>query len=358
MTEPSPTSPDQPQALPVVKGKRLLTLTLVFLGLTGAGLYAVYTQLADPSLEFDGEIMSVRAVVMALVLLPVYFAADGVRLWFTLRALGQRVSLVDMTRLVFLNLFVSNITPMATGGGIAQVWFLSRHGVPVGTALTATTIRTVLAVLFIFGATPILLLTLPGAEKAAEQNSGLVETLIVCVALYAAFFLALLLKPHWLNLPLIRGLNALRRVHLISASRHHRWRLRLVRETRRFTDGFREYFRGSPIDIVGSWVSTAVFLLTLFSFPALICWALGYSLDYWLVVGRMVIITFIMYFSPTPGASGIAEGVFGHFFSGSLIASHLILVIVAWRALTIYLGMVVGLLVTQHELARKPGGYQ
>lgn len=356
MTEPNTTDPTTRQALPVFKGKRLLVLTFVFIGLSSAGLYAVYTQLADPSVEFEGDILSMPAAIMGLAILPVYFAADGLRLWFTLRALGHQVGLVDMARLAFLNIFVSNITPMATGGGFAQVWFLRRHGVPVGTAFTATTIRTVLAVLFIFCATPILLLTLPGAEEAAERNGAVVEALVVCVALYAAFFLVLLFKPHWLSLPLIRSLNGLRRVHLISASRHYRWRIRLVRETRRFTDGFRQYFQGSPVDILASWAMTAVFLLALFSFPAFICWALGYSLDYWLVVGRMVIITFIMYFSPTPGASGIAEGVFGHFFSGSLIASHLVLVIVVWRALTIYVGMAVGLIVTQHELARQPGG--
>jgi len=358
MTEPNTADPTTKQAVPVFKGKRLLVLTLVFIGLSSAGLFAVYTQLSDPSVEFEGEILSIPAVVMGLALLPVYFAADGLRLWFTLRALGHRVGLLDMARLVFLNIFVSNITPMATGGGFAQVWFLRRHGVPVGTAFTATTIRTVLAVLFIFGATPVLMFTLPGAEQAAEQNGFMVEALVICVTLYAGFFLVLLFKPHWLSLPLIRGLNGLRRAHLISASRHHRWLTRLVRETRRFTDGFRQYFRGSPVDILASWVMTAVFLLALFSFPAFICWALGYTLDYWLVVGRMVVITFVMYFSPTPGASGIAEGVFGHFFSGSLIASHLVLVIIIWRALTIYFGMAIGLIVTQHELARKTGDSQ
>ena len=60
--------------------------------------------------------------------------------------------------------------------------------------------------------------------------------------------------------------------------------------------------------------------------------------------------TFIMYFSPTPGASGISEGVFGSFFRDILSGNHLILVIVSWRLLTIYLGMIVGLVVLQREL--------
>ena len=67
-------------------------------------------------------------------------------------------------------------------------------------------------------------------------------------------------------------------------------------------------------------------------------------------VGLLVVTTFVMYFSPTPGASGISEGVFGSFFRDILSGNHLILVIVCWRLLTIYLGMIIGLVVLQKEL--------
>ncbi|PTY36164.1 hypothetical protein BGP77_02290 [Saccharospirillum sp. MSK14-1] len=329
--------------------RRLLLFTLLFIGLSLAGVYAVYSQVAERSLSWDGNLLSPSALAGYLVLLLIYFISDALRLWFTLRALGERVPLMAMGRLVFLNIFVSNVTPMATGGGFAQVWFLQRRGVAIGTAMTATTIRTVLAVLFIFGATPVLLMTLPGAEEAAQQSS-LVQTLIVCVVLYLGFFAVLLLRPSWLARPMLIGLKILRAFHLISASRQRRWRIRLVRELRRFAQGFSLYFSGRWRDILASWLFTALFLLSLFSFPAVLCWALGYDLSYWLVVGRMVITTFVMYFSPTPGASGIAEGVFGHFFSDVLTAGHLVLVTVGWRALTIYLGMLIGIFVTQREL--------
>lgn len=329
--------------------RRLFLFTLLFIALSLAGVYAVYRQVADQPLSWDDRLLAPKAIAAYLVLLVIYFAADGLRLWFTLRALGERVPLMAMARLVFLNIFVSNVTPMATGGGFAQVWFLQRRGVAIGTAMTATTIRTVLAVLFIFIATPVLLLTLPGAESAAKQSS-LVPTLIGCVVLYLSFFAVLLLRPTWLARPLLLVLKLLRSVHLINAKRQRRWRRALVRELGHFAQGFRRYFSGSVGDILASFMFTAVFLLALFSFPAVLCWTLGYSLDYWIVIGRMVITTFVMYFSPTPGASGIAEGVFGRFFADVLSGSHLILVTVGWRALTIYLGMLIGIFVTQREL--------
>jgi len=99
-------------------------------------------------------------------------------------------------------------------------------------------------------------------------------------------------------------------------------------------------------------VFTAVFLLSLFSFPALLIHGLGYEVDYLTTLGLLVVTTFIMYFSPTPGASGISEGVFGSFFRDILSGNHLVLVTIAWRFLTIYLGMLIGLLVMQRELIK------
>ncbi|MFI9651200.1 lysylphosphatidylglycerol synthase transmembrane domain-containing protein [Guyparkeria sp. GHLCS8-2] len=340
---------------PAFRGRRLLWFAVLFIGLSAAGIWAVYLQVAGHEIHWDARLLGWQLVLASLALLLVYFAADGLRLWFTLRALGHSIPLPAMARLVFLNIFVSNITPLATGGGVAQVWFMRRRGVPVGTGLTATTIRTALAVLFIFGATPILLVTLPGAEGAAQSDS-LVITLSVSVALYLIFFMVLVMRSNWLLRPMLSALKALRGLHMISPQRHHRWRHRLVRELQRFAHGFVRYFQGSRLDIAASFVFTAIFLLALFSFPALLFWSLGYGFDYWLVIGRMVMTTFVMYFSPTPGAAGIAEGVFAYFFRDVVTASHLVLVTVAWRALTIYLGMLIGLIVTQREITASRRG--
>jgi uncharacterized protein (TIRG00374 family) len=159
-------------------------------------------------------------------------------------------------------------------------------------------------------------------------------------------------KVIYLANPLVGVLDRLRRWHLIGARRHRRWHFAARREMLRLSRGLAGYLAGPRRDIALSIVFTFVFLLSLFSFPALLMWALDYNVDYLTVVGLLTVTTFIMYFSPTPGASGIAEGVFGYFFAGLVSAGHLVLITVAWRLLTIYLGMAVGLAVVQRELLR------
>lgn len=346
MSDDTDTSYQQRTSVP-----RLALFSLLFVALTGAGLYAVYDQFAGRSVSFDSRLIAPRTLAAIAALLLVYFASDGLRLYFTLRALGHRVPFPLMFRLVFINLFFSNVTPMATGGGFAQIWYLHQHGVTVGCATAATTIRTVLAVLFIFSLTPVFLLNLDifdGETLVADLGFALA----VFILLYLGFFIILLFRTQWLIGPLSGVLNVLHRCHLIGAARHRRWQFKAQREMLRFSGSFSDYLKGRPLYVVLSVLFTATFLLSLFSFPALLIYALGYHIDYLISLGLLVVTTFIMYFSPTPGASGISEGVFGSFFSGILSGNHLILVIVSWRLITIYLGMIIGLAVLQRELIK------
>ncbi|MGO1462503.1 MAG: lysylphosphatidylglycerol synthase transmembrane domain-containing protein [Marinobacter sp.] len=328
---------------------RLILFSLLFIALTAAGLYAVYDQFAGRSISFDEQLIAPKTLLAVAALLLVYFCSDGLRLHFTLRALGHKLSLPVIFRLVFINLFFSNVTPMATGGGFAQIWYLHRHGVPVGRATAATTIRTVLAVLFIFSLTPVFLLTLDAFdEHTITGDIGF--ALAIFILLYLGFFIVLLFRTRWLIGPLSYLLKTLNRWHIINETRHQRWQFKARREMLRFSHSFSDYLRGRPLFVALSVLFTAIFLLSLFSFPALLIYNLGYDIDYLVSLGLLVVTTFIMYFSPTPGASGISEGVFGSFFSDLLSGNHLILVIVSWRLITIYLGMIIGLIVLQKEL--------
>ncbi|MFW5824374.1 MAG: lysylphosphatidylglycerol synthase transmembrane domain-containing protein [Marinobacter sp.] len=336
---------------PSASGRRLLLFTLLFLLLTAAGLWVVHQQLADRDVTFDSQLLTPWTIASVGGLLLLYFSCDGLRLYATLRVLGYRVRPKAIARLVFINIFFSNITPMATGGGFAQIWYLQKEGVPIGFATAATTIRTVLAIIFIFSLAPVFLVTLP-----ALQNQPLLGqfswALAVLIVLYLVFFAVVLFRTRWLILPLARTLSLLNRCRLISPRRHRRWQFRARREMMRFARSFGYYLRGDRRWIFLSVLFTLLFLVSLFSFPWLLITGLGYDISWLNSLGLLVVTTLIMYFSPTPGASGISEGVFGAFFRDIVGGNHLTLVIVAWRAVTIYLGMLIGLVLLQRDLVK------
>ncbi|WP_341936590.1 lysylphosphatidylglycerol synthase transmembrane domain-containing protein [Marinimicrobium sp. C2-29] len=329
--------------------RRLALSGVLFVALTAVGLYIVYEQMAQQELAFDTRLLHPWVILAVLAMLGLYYGSDALRLHYTLKALGHHLPFASVLRLVFINLFFSNITPMATGGGFAQIWYLKRQGVHVGHATAATTIRTLLAVAFIFTLTPVCLLTLPALDgEVIGRDIGLALSLFIF--LYLGFFAIVFFRTRWLIGPLSGLLSRLHRLHLISEQRHRRWQYKARREMLRFSTSFGLYWRGGARYVLLSIIFTGLFLLTMFSFPALLIVALGYSVDYLTTLGLLLVTTFVMYFSPTPGASGISEGLFGRFFRDILGGQHLLLVTVAWRLLTIYLGMIIGLLLFRRTL--------
>jgi hypothetical protein len=295
------------------------------------------------------RIASVPSATFCVLLLLVYFASDGLRLHHTLRTLGHALPGRKMAKLVFINILFSNLTPMATGGGLAQVWYLRRHGVHYGTAAAATTMRTVLAMLLIFIPAPFAFAIIdPVSERfSADWLPALLGGTAV---VYLSSFGLILARPMWIVGVVASLLRALNAVRIVSTERSRRWLSGLRRETIRFSRGMRAYLTGPRTHILLSVIYTVIFLLALFSFPALILFGLGYDVDFWTTIGMMTIATFVAYLAPTPGAAGVAEGSFALLFSTRLDAPDLVLAVVIWRFLTIYLGMIVGITVILHEL--------
>lgn len=332
--------------------RRFLVFIVLFVVLSAAVPYVIYSEIGGAPPSLDERWLSWPFLSACIALLLLYFGSDGLRLFYTMRALGRQVPLRELTPLVFINILVSNLTPLATGGGFAQIWYLRRQGVHVGVATAATTLRTLQAVGFIFIPTPFLLLFMPSLK-----DNPLAERAAIYLALFAVIYLAcfaiILLRMNWLMAAVDAVLCRLGRFRLVEQKRLRRWHFGVRREMIRFSRAARAFFKGARSDMLLALFFTGLFLLTMFSFPALLLWGLGYHIGYLTSVGLLVVTTFIMYFSPTPGAAGIAEGAFGLFFAGLVGGGDLLLTIIAWRFLTIYLGMLVGVPVTLYVVLAK-----
>ena len=89
---------------------RLLLFVSLFLALSVAVPWFIYDKVNGQPLSLDERWLSWPFVLSVLLLLSAYYLFDGLRLYFTLRALGRPVPLREQTPLV------SNIKPMASGG--------------------------------------------------------------------------------------------------------------------------------------------------------------------------------------------------------------------------------------------------
>lgn len=327
-----------------------LASAALFVGLTLAGLAAIQVFSGTVAPEIDPRLFDFTALLAIFSLLVVYFASDGLRLYFILRTVGERVSLRDIIPLVFINFFFSNITPMATGGGFAQVLYLQRVGVSIGSAAAATSIRTVLAMLVIFTAAPTFQLLFTGAPSPNHFSGKITQSLSVIIALYLIGFLIILFQPTCVDALIKRVLRGLSWLGLIGVERRERWSAHVGDATSGFSNGFRAFLTGQRIYVVLSILFTVFFLLALFSFPALLMALLDYDVDWVAVIGTLSVVTFLMYFAPSPGGAGFSELAFAGLMAGQIAPEHLVLIVLAWRVLTTYLGVAIGALFTMNAV--------
>jgi uncharacterized protein (TIRG00374 family) len=205
-----------------------------------------------------------------------------------------------------------------------------------------------LAALILFTLTPIIIWTEPGLFRMFFHRNLLYGITGISCA-YLAVFGIILFRIRLIKHCLLRILLLLNIFKIVSRRRYRSFFLKISRELDLFSDGFKRYFRGDPGWAALSVVFTVLFLLLLFSFSVVLVRTLGYKVPVVTVLAVQVVVTFFMYFAPTPGASGVAEGGYGLLFAHLVQRQDVTLLTLSWRFLTIYIGVVIGIVVIFRE---------
>ena len=320
----------------------------LFFLLSFTTLYFVHRYFSTGQIRIPPELFSAHIVGSLALLLVLYFLADGLRLYCVIRAMGFRIAFAFVVKLVFVNIFISNVTPLATGGGVVQVYFMKQKGIPIGEGTAATSIRTMLAALMLFTLTPVIMWVEPNRFRMFFHRDLLYAvTGFSCI--YLAVFWIVLFRVRMIKRWMFRGLHLLNILKLMSRSRFRFSFLKASHELDLFSGGFKRYFKRGPGWATLSVAFTALFLLLLFSFSVVLVRALGYHVPMLSILAFQVVVTFFMYFAPTPGAAGVAEGGYGLLFAQLVHKQDITLLTLSWRFLTIYIGMAIGMIVIFRE---------
>ncbi|MBN2625313.1 MAG: flippase-like domain-containing protein [Spirochaetales bacterium] len=318
----------------------IITFHLVFKGFQGAGTLIIPQVFAPARLALLG----------GLIILLYLF--DGLRLYFVFLTIGTTVPFGLMLKLVFINIFASGVTPLATGGGFAQIYFLSKNKVPLGIATAASTMRTLIASVMIFGAVPVILVLEKGLKTVIPLKHGFLFSLLL-ILFYGALLWLLIRKKENLKKLAVGFINLLHRFHLIREDKAESMKENTDREIDLFSENLSRFWTGKKFFLFLSLCTALVYLLILFLVPFVLLRFMGEPVHLITVLSIQVLITFLIYFTPTPGGSGVAEGGFALIFSHFLTAAYVPPLTFYWRFITSYLGMLIGLIVFYREVWRK-----
>lgn len=268
------------------------------------------------------------AIGLAFVSLAIGLLFDGLRLVHMVGISHGKISLKQTMPVVFGNYFLALITPGATGGALAQLLFLRRAGVATGMATVFVVVRTLMSIVFLLCCLPIIFYH-DTALLTQLAGQTIVSALVGLVGL--TFVLVLAVRMPWVRRLLKRfGFR-------ISRTRRHML-FQVYRDIRSAV----QLLRSAPKMVFVIFIESGISLLALYGVvPALF---LGMNVDFDLgsVIGRMVLLNLLLYFAPTPGGSGIAEGGFVLLFNEFLPSGMVGIVAVAWRFIVEYVPFFVG----------------
>jgi uncharacterized membrane protein YbhN (UPF0104 family) len=300
---------------------------------------------------------TIRWGYLPLLLLawPVETVASALRTWLLCRVLGPRVRFATCVEAEWANVAVSLLTPSQSGGGPGQMYLLTRAGLSVATALSVS--------LLSFAGTLAALLVLAGYSLwAAPAATGRVvaSAAWTFVAVVAAIALGAL-APDAIRRVLGAVSRGARHVigrpgHLgdraVAADRATAVVQRLDALTARAVD-LAYAFRGHVARLVRHGKATAVavvllsvaFLAARAILPFLCARFLGVEgLALRPVLGAQAALIFLVFFAPTPGGAGIAEGASMALMADLVPPAYAPLYTLLWRFTTAYGAAIAGAL--------------
>ena len=340
--------PETPAALPSLKTVSRGVQIFVLLSLLGILLAFWWRRPLGL-----GEILRQLKWSYGLLLIPLIameYIIGGLRfkLFFGGKYL-TKVSLWNCIRSYLANLFMSAVTPMQTGGGPAQLYILWRTGAKVSEGTLVSLINFFATLVFFLIACTISLLILPSHFLGSTLVS-LLKIGYVMVVVYALAVIFILFFPRT-ALIITRGFFQLipfkrKKIQKI----RDRMRLTIETGTARFKKAFKEILRYRKWALGVVTGLTVALYFNKFLMGYIIARILWDDVPFTTIIALQIIQIFLIYFAPTPGASGVAE-LSSTWLIAYVIPSGLVLIYtVIWRFVTTVLGATLGGIVLMSDM--------
>ena len=308
--------------------KRIALVVIFVLSISAAVIYFTFDIRALDYLTM----FSSWSVLCALGALAIGLFFDGTRLLTLARITGEDLPLPDVVKVVLSNYFLAVLTPGATGGAIAQVMFMRRAGVSVARSTVIILVRTIMSIFF-------LIVMLPIFMKQDEAITSWVPMPVIMTV--SVIFIAIPVAA----VALMRTNYPKRIIYYFSRYFRHERR----RQAFRLYYDFRQavYIMGKqPVMVLRAFIESGVSLTFIYLTVPAYFLGLQFPFDLVQVMGRMYLLNLVLYFSPTPGGSGIAEAGFVALFNHLVPNGTVGILAVLWRFTAEYLPFILGAFIT------------
>ena len=297
-------------------------IVLLYLGVDSS----TWTSLKQIKLEYG---------LLAGISMVVYWCLNGLKFQILVKGLGENVSFWNSFRAFVANLFLGAVTPFQTGGGPLQIYILNRAGVPLARAFSACLIGAMLTILSLVSSTFMIFLFKRDLWLIFGQSMRAIFSLVSLIFLFAlVLFILSILKMNMLKRIIGKSLDFLTRGRSSITER-------VMSGLDQYSECISIYARAQKRTLVIAGLLTIASIAMLSLVAPLILAGLNVQQAASQVFLIQFILNFIVYFSPTPGGSGIAE-FSSYWMMTSFTAGQREIYTLAWRFFTNFIGVGLG----------------
>jgi uncharacterized protein (TIRG00374 family) len=335
---------NQEQALKIgtiINRNFLMKGLLYFTLLTVSGLTIVHFYTWTPETLETLDHLDVQFFLITIALSFVDMFLGAYRNHIFIRKVKKNVSPWLSFRANLANVFLGAVTPSQTGGSLAQLFIFYRGGVPLSNSIPISMINFICTMVFFLSSAGI---AFYATEHLFSTNllSHLIRFGVVFIISILILYLLILWKPALLG-------RVVRNFARLVSYVHQRWSRivldlseKLLREVDKFRETFKYFLHRKPRLMLYSFGMTILLYLNKFTIGYFLLCGLGIEVDYLEVVIAQMIILIILYFSPSPGGSGIAELSIAGVMSGLIPSYVLAIYTPLHRFFLLYLPVLLG----------------
>lgn len=327
----------------ILKGLRYFAIITVA-ALTTIFLYTSTPQTFEALKHLHGRYMLIAAALAALD-----YLIGGWRNHIFVRKIKPGVSQWLCYRANLANLFIGAVTPSQSGGGPAQLFVLYKGGIPLAGGISVSIINFLATLIFflIAAAFSVVIVKDRFSENVIRY---LIQYGFVTFSGLFLFFVFALWRPDLLGKLVDRISRLLEKTGTRFGNKLAKLGHKAVNELDYYHATCTTFMRREPMLLVYSFIITIVMYTNKFTLGYFIMRGLGVEGDYLSVLGIQFLLLFILYFSPSPGGSGIAELSTAALMS-TLMPVHLLpLFTLLNRFFLLYLPAALGAFVMMHAI--------
>lgn len=328
------------------KEYRIRTGLMIFLGISTITAVLLFYRGVDSNTWVSLRRINLWYGLLAGVSMIIYWCLNGLKFQILVKGVEENVSFWNSFRAFVANLFLGAVTPFQTGGGPLQIYVLNRAGVPLAKAFSACLMGAMLTIFSLVSSALVILLFARGLGFKYGQLMGAIFSIVSLIFLLALALFALS----------IFRMGMLKRVIGESLDFLTRGRSSITERVMHGLDQYRQcmsiYARAQKVTLVIAGLLTMASIAMLSAVAPMILAGLNVRHDVSQVFLIQFILNFIVYFSPTPGGSGIAE-LSSYQMMGALTESMLEIYTLIWRFFTNFIGVGLGGLIVLTLLRRE-----